>query len=370
MSSNKIHIVKTFALILCTCICAGGFSASASEITIEDNQKLPLDFSFDSADLTMTEEKNEEGELEITIQDSVEGSYIYMHQNLESINDVNGVYVSLENPSEHTLLMGVSFNMEEGDTVTLDSTKNHFYKYESESQYRVFEIVNGMIEIPAGFSGEIYLPYTGLCKSSTGDTVEPDELDSAVGFGLSFSSIDVEEQIFTIEAVGFLGEEDARVFVGKEDMAIEVESYIPIPVMGESMELCKIVGLEETVDATYTIEYVGEDVTISTDGYLTVKENASNQVATVIASLSNDFILQTTVQLDNTWQVYETAVDGTKYYIQSIDDYENLDNISEALELQNYVMFFRVLLIAIGVFLAATYIYWNLKKRTSDKGEN
>lgn len=371
MRDYKSRIMKRIALWASVCVCVGGaITSSAAEITIEDSQKLSLEFSCNYSDLAMAEEVNDEGQLEITIQDTVEGSYIYMHQNLKSESDIGGVYLSIENPSAHSLLMGVSFNTEEEEVISLDITKNQFYKYETESQYRIFEIVNGMLEIPAGFTGEIYLPYTVFCVSGTEDKVTLDELDTAVGFGLSFSAIDVEEMTFVIDSVAFLNEEDVQMFLGKEEMTIEVESYIPIPVMGESMELCEVVGLEEEVDATYTLEYVGEDVTMSTDGYLTVEKEASNQVATVTALLSNDFILQTTVELDNTWQVYETAVDGTKYYIQSIDDYENLDNISEALALREYVIFFRVLLIGIGIFIAATRIYWKIKKRTSDKGEN
>ncbi len=211
-----------------------------------------------------------------------------------------GVALSLSNESEAVLYLGLQLMDANWQSVALPDQTPVFLQEAGQSYYTLAYISQGVVAVPAGFTGQVYFPLLA----------QDEVLCALQGVGLTFVPQGVA--VCNITGLALWGAQAIAQYQEANAVSLQLaEDALVIPQVGQSMTYATVAGLSSTEGVVYTLLDAPSGTSIDAQGCIWIDPTAQSGVLTVQAVAEGQLALQAQLYLFSAQEVMpdETSLD-------------------------------------------------------------
>lgn len=316
--------------------------------------KTKLNYSFDKVN----------NNLEIKV-DSIGLSEGYYTSNLYSKgkydwSNFGMISFNLQNNSSEELKFNFSIVKNDGTFISVSEDKSILIKHENEQIIEKSSPVYGTINIPSGFKGTVYVPFTSL-KNKAGDNNQYIFSDIS-SWGISVTTEENKEKDIHLSSFKLIPKDDSFIKYGDLDFKVEGDDRVQIPVQGEAISLYKTPLDKDKV--IYKLAENYEGVSIDNEGKLILSTSVNVEKIQIEAKYEY-LIAKKEIQLYKSWTLDAKEVDGTSKSIPGESEVKNLmDGIYPIIMSQRFIYAIRAIVIVLALILSGLYVFWSRKRKS------
>ena len=317
-----------------------------------EGDKAKLKYDFDKANNSLEIKVNSIG-----LEEGYYTSNLYSKGKYDWSN-FGMISFNAQNNSQEELKFNFSVVKTDGTFLSVNEDKSVLIKNENNQDFEKLSPAYGTINIPSGFNGVVYVPFTSL-NSKSGDNNQ--HLFSNISsWGISITTEENKEKDIHLSNFALIAKDDPFIKYGDLNFKIEGDDRVQIPVQGEAISIYKASLNKDNVIYSLAEDYEG--VSIDKSGKLTL--NTSVNVEKIKIEAKYEYLMvKKEIQLYKSWTLGAKEIDGTSKSIPGFEEVKNLmGGIYPLIMSQRFIDFIRAIWIVFVLIFSGLYIFWSRKK--------
>lgn len=264
----------------------------------------------------------------------------------------------ITNPNKEKINFNFSVNTGGQKIVQLQNGQYAALTEKNKNVWVSTRVQYGAFIIPAGFDGEIYIPFSSLGKED-----KPLNRRNIVSWGINFTLEGGQTQKVQFGHFSLVDEQSADEQNAMLDKEIVGDEYVQIPVAGESIAKYTIRSAKGSEGGTLQLQNPIDGVHISKDGTLTLTLHARPQTIqlTVVAADGSRSIRN--IHLIKSWTIGKKAGDGLSLQIPLPDKAPKNINTSTFLFDDQVTHLIRYAVVIASILLVLIYFWCRIGTR-------
>lgn len=222
-------------------------------------------------------------------------------------NKLSGLSIFVEN-DDQSLLFNIILNTADGKKVQVQDNSFIAWRADGSDIWDSVLPYNDQFEVPPGFKGEIYIPFSSLF---TEESIETFDVQT---WGINIITSQNQLKQIKIKNAILHAENEVKERNKLLNFFLTGDSEVQIPVAGESIAQFKLAGNVDNRDFSFALSHTNENIVIDNGGLLTLKTEATEQEIFIIAKSNDGVQASKKVKLVPSWIVGQKA-DGVSIQI-------------------------------------------------------